>query len=384
MQEQWQILQRSLRRTPLLSIAVVSLCVSVWYRLGAQAGPVELVMPQFWLFSAEQIWDGAYWGLLASPFVEGSLAILFLNLVAFWLLSTRVERLMGRQALLALLLFSALITSASQLLMVERIAYVFPALGLGTGGPTGMGLSAVICALLGFMVSMRWQVSAFYFFLPEAYLRWLISWVIVMVLLSLTGLLPVHNVAHLTGIVFGWAFGQAVMGRRWRPLAFMTLAVMAGIVVMSCFWMPWSPRFEYWKLGPGNVTEKYALIQADAAAGLEAEDPYMLNKMAWLLATSEHPEIRAPERALTLARKACRLTEWNDPLILDTFAASYAAQGNWDGALKIQRQALRVFDRFYRQHPNMETHRRTLESNLESFEQHKALHRSIDTEPWFQ
>ena len=52
--------------------------------------------------------------------------------------------------------------------------------------------------------------------------------------------------------------------------------------------------------------------------------------MAWILAT--HPNIADPDRAVTLAEHAARLTKYQNPSVLDTLAATYAAAGQFDRA----------------------------------------------------
>ena len=44
--------------------------------------------------------------------------------------------------------------------------------------------------------------------------------------------------------------------------------------------------------------------------------------------------------ALFLAMEACRISEWENPLFIDTVAAAYAAQGNFDNAVMFERGAI--------------------------------------------
>ncbi len=63
-----------------------------------------------------------------------------------------------------------------------------------------------------------------------------------------------------------------------------------------------------------------------------------LNNLAWLLATSKDPGLFQPAKALALARKAAALKP--DPMILDTLAEAYLANGRPDIALQVARQVL--------------------------------------------
>jgi len=74
---------------------------------------------------------------------------------------------------------------------------------------------------------------------------------------------------------------------------------------------------------------------ARAATGSDAQ---AMNDYAWLLATSEHAEVRDGPRALSLARRA--VEQERTPSYLDTLAAAYAEFGLFDQAVATQREAL--------------------------------------------
>jgi len=67
-------------------------------------------------------------------------------------------------------------------------------------------------------------------------------------------------------------------------------------------------------------------------------DPKAMNDYAWLLATSEHGELRDGPRAVSLARRA--VERQRSPSHLDTLAAAYAEVGRFGQAIATQRQAL--------------------------------------------
>ena len=76
------------------------------------------------------------------------------------------------------------------------------------------------------------------------------------------------------------------------------------------------------------------------ATRLEPDSPEGYNELAWVWATCPRADLRNGGVALEYATTACRLSEWADPLCLDTFAAAYATLGDFDQAVRWQRKAL--------------------------------------------
>ena len=64
------------------------------------------------------------------------------------------------------------------------------------------------------------------------------------------------------------------------------------------------------------------------------------NNLAWLLATLATADGGDPVRAVTLAQRACELTNDRVPEYLDTMAVAYAAAGRFNDAITAAQKAL--------------------------------------------
>jgi tetratricopeptide (TPR) repeat protein len=64
------------------------------------------------------------------------------------------------------------------------------------------------------------------------------------------------------------------------------------------------------------------------------------NLLAWLWATCPDARFRDAKKALQYAQTACGLKKWHDPECLGTLAAAHAANGQFQEAVKWQKQAL--------------------------------------------
>jgi len=76
---------------------------------------------------------------------------------------------------------------------------------------------------------------------------------------------------------------------------------------------------------------------------LKPESPYTLNDLSWILATDKKLEFREGTEAVRLAKRACELTNYGNPEMLDTLAAAYAESSNFTEAVKIAQKAIDLY-----------------------------------------
>ena len=101
--------------------------------------------------------------------------------------------------------------------------------------------------------------------------------------------------------------------------------------------------FAYYNRGLGYECKRnYHLALADfsKANELAPHDPDTLNWIAWLKATSPHDVLRNGKEALTASLEACQLANFKDADYLDSLAAAYAENGDFDQAIRYITKAL--------------------------------------------
>ncbi len=121
--------------------------------------------------------------------------------------------------------------------------------------------------------------------------------------------------------------------------------------------------------------QEYDLALQDYAMALRfAPDAHFtLNDLAWLLATCPDENLRQGEQAVSFAKRACELTEFQVPDYLDTLAAAYAESGDFVEAVKWAEKAL--------SHSKDDAFRKILESRVELFRNHKPYHEPKTRQP---
>ena len=92
----------------------------------------------------------------------------------------------------------------------------------------------------------------------------------------------------------------------------------------------------------GNSAE--AIAEYQTALQLDPNYVPALNDLAWLWATASEARFRNGAKAVPLAEKACRLTDYKLPLLVGTLAAAYAEAGRFDEATKTAEQAIALAD----------------------------------------
>jgi tetratricopeptide (TPR) repeat protein len=88
-----------------------------------------------------------------------------------------------------------------------------------------------------------------------------------------------------------------------------------------------------------NGKYKEAIRFWNMALKLEPNNIPILNSAAWLLATTDDTSIEDANKAIEFSKRACELTGYKGPSILDTLATAYAASGKFDDAISTANKA---------------------------------------------
>jgi tetratricopeptide (TPR) repeat protein len=85
-----------------------------------------------------------------------------------------------------------------------------------------------------------------------------------------------------------------------------------------------------------------AVADLDKALQIDPSNPEALNGMAWFRATCPDAKYRNGSQAVAAATKACEVTGWKEPGLLDTLAAADAESNDFASALKWQAKAIEL------------------------------------------
>lgn len=213
---------REVERKPVVTLVCLAACVILFILddVIVRAGPGR---PEpAWLAALHQgpqIWLGEVWRHLTCIFLHGGWFHLIMNGLALWFLGRHVEQGWGHWAMAALVLVTGLSASALQFMMV---------------GGRGVGISGALFGLCGYLWALRRVHPIAAMVMNERMVRWIVTMLVIGVILTETGRMPIGNWAHGGGLALGYLTGLAMANpkrRLWVPLcgAFAVLLMVASV-----------------------------------------------------------------------------------------------------------------------------------------------------------
>jgi membrane associated rhomboid family serine protease len=299
--------------------------------------------------------------LITSAFLHGDFMHLVFNLWWMWELGSFLERRVGAFRYVILILAAAAFGSVAQ---------------LAWNGEMGIGLSGVVYAVFGLLLTQRNHDKDTAAILPLSRVGIFVGWFFLCIALTHSGMMNVANMAHAAGLITGLWFGAGRYSAL-RPFRIPVgvLALMAGVGVF--FWAPWLENWHFAQLyrldkkgdtaayqkaakeftnrfPENDWTLQYAAWEAQTqhdyprAAEILAKQltrsrsAITLNNLAWLRATCPDAALRNGHEAVQLAEEACNLSGWRESNMINTLAAAYAEAGRYQEAVATNLKAVAV------------------------------------------
>jgi GlpG protein len=166
---------------------------------------------------------GHVWRLLTSALPHSNPIHLLFNVIWLWVLGTIVERSFGSVRTLALFLVLALGSSAAEYAFLDG----------------GIGLSGVVYGLFGFLYVLSRRDWRFQDAMDSRTTQLFVVWFFLCIVFTVTGAMPVANIAHGVGALLGAAIGLAVTTsdrvKRLAGLALTGIVLPAMLVALAVF-----------------------------------------------------------------------------------------------------------------------------------------------------
>jgi GlpG protein len=246
-----------------------------------------------------RVWDRwELWRALTTTLPHVNIFHLLFNLYWLWAFGTFLESRYGHWKFIGIV---ALLAFTSSLL-----EFTFAIGGVGLSG-IGYGLWGMLWALQRFDPRLAEVVDA------QTH-RLFIGWFFLCIVLTITEVMPVGNVAHGVGALTGGLLGTAVGSagkRRSASVAGLVVVLMAGLLGATCFW-PWTTFSRYARASVAYAG--YEALQSqhnEQAVKLFLAATRMKDQTAgtWFNLGIAYQRLRRYEEALAAYRRAAEMPD---------------------------------------------------------------------------
>jgi rhomboid protease GluP len=251
----------------------------------SEAGKPRRPKPQ--LFGPFDLWEGELWRVTVSGFHHANLGHeanamhLVMNCLAIAFMGGLLEPRMGRWTYGAFFLLATTVSGIPEFLMSHY----------------AVGLSGGAFALFGCLLVMRKQERELAELLPPSFVSLGMGWLVLCFVLTLLDVVAIANLAHLSGLIYGWLFGQAFYAgkgaagvRKGAFVAGHLLLLPAAYFLMHPFWL----GTYHWYHAREEADPDRRIRRLERAV---AWDPAL--QQPWTLLADEYVNRGEPHRAWT-------------------------------------------------------------------------------------
>lgn len=222
---------------PVLTYLLCGLCVALtlaWWGEDLLKGTPLSIFSSIAHVSAEDVWDGRYYGLFTSFFLHGSILHIAFNMMWFLQLGRLLERTLSPLTYIGFLLAAALVGSCAE---------------IAIDGQTGVGASGVVYAMFGLMWAGRGAFAEWRSVATRDNLNLFLGWGVFCLFATWAHFMNIANAAHFGGLLLGLCVGWLFYAPRRRWFAVAPLVLLALFCVASLTWLPWSSSWNWYRGG---------------------------------------------------------------------------------------------------------------------------------------
>ncbi len=161
------------------------------------------------------ILGGAYlWTFVTSIFMHGGFFHLFANMMSLFFVGSLVEKILGQKRYLRLYMYSGLFAG----LLFVLSALVVP----GDMNTYAVGASGALFGLIGVLIILTPDLPVYIMFVPiSVKMKYAAPGMLVLLwMISIGAGIPIGNVAHLGGLLFGLGYGFVILKKFPRKVSY--------------------------------------------------------------------------------------------------------------------------------------------------------------------
>ena len=213
----------NLQRTP-VTLVLLGLMISleVFFQL-EPSGEARYQFFNKYLGILPSIWSGQVWRPFTTCLMHGNLLHAAFNLWWFAIFSSVLEPFFGWKRYLGVLVLLGYVS-----ILPEYVVHGYTA----EEPAMIVGFSGILYGLFGILLVGRRYRPEFFDVCDHQTAQLLIAWFFICIVLTWANIMPVANVAHGAGWLFGWLYGMAIFQRKNRKV-WIASAVLLTVVVLA-------------------------------------------------------------------------------------------------------------------------------------------------------